>query len=486
MPDMSDRFAERRIRLADVVGREGIAIIPAAVEVTRSNDTMFDFHQDPDFLYLTGFDEPEAVAVLTPGHSDGDYTLFVRPRDPEMEAWNGYRAGVDGAKARHDADQAFEIGELDEVLARLMIGREVIWYRTGNEHHDARIAALLEKARTHRVSFGTTVPSDIRDLSVPLGEMRLFKSETELAALRAACDLTARGHAEAMRFARPGLYEYQVQGALEYYWRASGSRNNGYSSIVASGPNACVLHYVENDRLIEDGDLVLIDAAAEVEGYSSDITRTFPANGTFSEPQRALYDLVLAAQHQGLAMSAPGSSLRAIHDSATRILTEGMVELGLLPGSVEESLAMHHYNHFYFHGTGHWLGLDVHDAGNYRVDGEPRKLEPGMAFTVEPGIYIAADKAEIELTMLEYDRDEWARRRVMEGRAAALAKETEAKEKAEKIKHSVPSAFLGIGIRIEDDVVITDEGHENLTSAVPTDPGEIEALVAERSALPES
>jgi Xaa-Pro aminopeptidase len=483
---MSDRFAERRTRLAEIVGQEGIAIIPAAVEITRSYDTTFDFHQSPDFLYLTGFHEPEAVAVLTPGHSDGDYTLFVRPRDPEMEAWNGYRVGVEGAKERHHADAAHEIGELDEVLTRLMVGREVIWYQTGNEHHDDRVAGLVEKARAHRASFGTTVPSQVRDLSLPLAEMRLIKTADELDALSRACELSARGHAEAMRFARPGLYEYQVQGALEYYWRAGGSRHNGYQSIVASGHNACVLHYVENDRMIEDGDLILIDAAAEVEGYSSDITRTFPANGSFTRPQRALYDLVLAAQRKGLEMSAPGSSLRAIHDAATRILTEGMVELGLLPRSVEESLAMHHYNHFFFHGTSHWLGLDVHDAGTYRVDGEPRKLEPGMAYTVEPGIYVAADKNEIELTLLEYDRDEWARRRVMEGRAAALAKEAEAKEKAEKVKHTVPPEFLGIGVRIEDDVVIDDGGHRNLTSAVPTDPEEVEALVAESSSLPES
>ncbi len=482
---MSDRFAERRRRLAEVVGKDGIAIVPAATEVVRSYDTHFDFHQAPDFLYVTGFGEPDAVAVLAPGHPDGDYTLFVRPRDPEMEAWNGYRAGVDGAREAHHADQAFEVGELDEVLPRLMVGREVIWYRTGNPSHDDRIASLLEKARAHRVNFGTTVPSEVRDISEQLAEMRLFKKDDELASLRRACDLSVRGHAEAMRFARPGVFEYQVQGALEYYWRVGGSRSNGYSSIVASGANACVLHYVENERLIEDGDLVLIDAAAEVDGYSSDITRTFPANGSFTAPQRALYELVLYAQRKGLEMSAPGSSLRSIHDSATRVLTEGMVELGLLPRPVEESLAMHHYNQFYFHGTGHWLGLDVHDAGTYRVDGEPRKLEPGMAFTVEPGIYIAPDKAEIELTMLEYDRDEWARRRVMEGRAAALAKETAAKEKAEKLKHSVPAEFLGIGIRIEDDVVITEAGHDNLTAALPTGPDEVEALMAERSTLPE-
>jgi Xaa-Pro aminopeptidase len=469
--------------LAEIIGIDGIAVVPAAVEVIRSYDTTFDFHQDPDFLYLTGFPEPEAVGVITPGHSEGDYTLFVRPLDPEMEAWNGYRAGVEGAKSRFGADAAYDLAELDEVLARLMIGREAIWYETGNEHHDARINRLIDKARNHRARYGGTVPSEVRDLSVTLGEMRLFKTDDEVASLRRACELSARGHIEAMRFARPGVHEYQVQAALEYHWRADGSRHNGYPSIVASGPNACILHYVENDRLIEDGDLVLIDAAAEFEGYSSDITRTFPANGRYSGPQRALYEVVLAAQRTGLEMSTPGSSMRAIHDAATRILTEGLVELGLLPKSVDESLAMHHYNQFYFHGTGHWLGLDVHDSGSYRIDGVSRKLEPGMAFTVEPGLYVAPHKAEVELSLLEYDLDEWAQRRILEGRAAAMAKEQEAREGAKKIVHPVPETFLGIGIRIEDDVVITDQGHDNLTSAVPTGWEEVEALCAEESML---
>ncbi|MGH8915186.1 MAG: aminopeptidase P N-terminal domain-containing protein, partial [Acidimicrobiia bacterium] len=456
---------------------------PAAVEVTRSNDTEFDFHQDPDFLYLTGFHEPDAVAVITPGHNDGDYTLFVRPRDPEMEAWTGYRVGTEGAK-RFGADQAYEIAELDEVLTRYMVGREVLWYRTGNPRHDDRVAGIIARARQHRERFGGVLPSTVRDISVVLAEMRLFKTVAELSSVRRVCELSARGHAEAMRFADPGLYEYQVQAALEYHWRLAGARHNGYPSIVASGANACVLHYVENDRLIEDGDLILIDAAAEVDGYTSDITRTFPANGKFSGPQRAVYEVVHSAFEKGLDMSAPGSSLRAIHDSATRVLTEGMVELGLLPKSVEDSLAMHHYNQFFFHGTGHWLGLDVHDMGTYRVGGVPRKLEPGMVFTVEPGIYISPDKGVITLTLLEYDQDEWSQRRILEGRAAAAAKEAEAREQAEKITHTVPAELLGIGVRIEDDVVITDEGHENLTNAVPSRIDEVEALCAETSALP--
>ncbi len=481
---MSDPYAERRARLAKEIGEDAIAIIPAAVEVIRSHDTEYEFHQDPDFFYLTGFPEPEALAVITPGHSEGEYTLFVRPRDPEMEAWDGYRAGAEGALERFGADRAFELASLDEVLSRYMIGREVIWYRTGNSHHDARVSSLVAKARNHRERYGGAVPSAVRDVSVLLGEMRLFKTDDEIDALREVCELSALGHAEAMRFAAPGLYEYQVQAALEYRWRLAGAGHNGYPSIVASGPNACILHYVENHRLIEDGDLILIDAAAELDGYSSDITRTFPANGSFTAPQRAVYEVVLAAIDKGLEMSVPGSSPRAIHDAATRVLAEGMIALGLLPKGLDESLAMHHYNQFYFHGTGHWLGLDVHDMGTYRVDGVPRKLEPGMAHTVEPGLYIAPDKGEITLTLLEYDQDEWNQRRLVEGRAAAMAKEAEAREQAEKITHVVPPEFLGIGIRIEDDVVITDDGHENLTTTVPKGIDEIEALCAETPTLP--
>ena len=484
MAGMSDPYAERRARLAKEIGEDAIAIIPAAVEVIRSHDTEYEFHQDPDFFYLTGFPEPEALAVITPGHSEGEYTLFVRPRDPEMEAWDGYRAGAEGALERFGADRAFELASLDEVLSRYMIGREVIWYRTGNSHHDARVSSLVAKARNHRERYGGAVPSAVRDVSVLLGEMRLFKTDDEIDALREVCELSALGHAEAMRFAAPGLYEYQVQAALEYRWRLAGARHNGYPSIVASGPNACILHYVENHRLIEDGDLILIDAAAELDGYSSDITRTFPANGSFTAPQRAVYEVVLAAIDKGLEMSVPGSSPRAIHDAATRVLTEGMIALGLLPKGLDESLAMHHYNQFYFHGTGHWLGLDVHDMGTYRVDGVPRKLEPGMEHTVEPGLYIAPDKGEITLTLLEYDQDEWNQRRLVEGRAASIAKEAEAREQAEKITHLGPPEFLGIGIRIEDDVVITDDGHENLTTTVPKGIDEIEALCAETPTLP--
>ncbi len=481
---MSNRHAEARRRLAEVVGRDGLAIVPAAHEVIRNYDVPHPFRQDSAFWYLTGFPEPEAVAVVAPDHDYGEYILFVRPKDPSAEVWTGIRAGTEGAKDHYGADAAFELSDLDDVLERMMHGREVLWYTTGNDHYDERVAAIVKNARAHRERMGVSVPSIVKDLSVPLGEMMLFKSADELESLRRACGLTADGHGEAMRFARPGMYEYQVQAALEYFWRLRGSSRNGYDSIVASGANACILHYVENDTRIDDGALVLVDAGAEIDGYSSDITRTFPADGTFTGPQRAIYEVVLSAQRKGVELAVPGSSLRTIHDESTRILTEGMVDLGLLPMGLEESLTMHHYTHFFMHGTSHWLGLDVHDRGSYRVDGVSRPLQSGMTFTVEPGLYVAPDKEEIELTLLQYDLDEWNERRIRLGRKEAAAREAEEKENADKINHKVPPELLGIGVRIEDDVVITPEGHENLTDSVPKEIEDLELLCAEASVLP--
>lgn len=461
-----------------------MAVIPAATEVVRNNDVHHHFRQDSAFWYLTGFHEPDAVAVICPGGDEGDFTLFVRPKDPAKEVWTGRRVGPEGAKEGFGADAAYEVSELDSVLERYMVGREVIWYSAGDERFDRQMMAVVTRARGHRDRFGVTVPSTIRDVSVPLGEMMLFKGAEEAENLRRACDLTAEGHRQAMRFTEPGMWEYQVQAALEYFWRLGGSPRNGYGSIVASGANSCILHYEQNDARIGPDDLVLIDAAAEVDGYSSDITRTFPASGSFTAAQRSVYEVVLAAQAKGLELSVPGSSMRSIHDEATRVLTEGMVDLGLLPLSVEESLAMHHYQEFYMHGTGHWLGLDVHDRGSYRVDGKPRPLEPGMAFTVEPGIYVAAEKEEIELALLEYDLDERNERRLREGAAAAAAKEADERDEAEKVTHRVPAALLGIGVRIEDDVLITGDGHENMTATVPKETSEVEALCAEEPDLP--
>ena len=481
---MSDRYADRRRRLAEVVGPDGLAVIPAATEVIRNHDVPHPFRQASAFWYLTGFHEPDAVALIAPGHENGEYVLLVRPKDPAQEVWTGIRAGVEGAKETFGADLAYGIDELDTVLERYMVGREVLWYAAGESRLDERILAIITSARQHREKFGGPVPSTIKDVSVPLGEMVLFKGADEVESLRRACDLSGEGHREAMRFTRPEMFEYQVQAALEYVWRLGGSLRNGYGSIVASGANACILHYVENDARIGPHDLVLIDAGAEVDGYTADITRTFPAKGSFAGPGRAVYEVVLAAQRKGVEIAVPGSTMRSIHDEATRVLTEGMVDLGLLPLSVEESLAMHHYTHFYMHGTGHWLGLDVHDRGSYRVDGAPRPLQPGMAFTVEPGLYVAPDKDEIELILLEYDLDERNERRFRLGKAAAAALEAEEQEKAEKLTHKVPSELLGIGVRIEDDILITEGGHENLTVAVPKEIDEVEALCAEEARLP--
>jgi Xaa-Pro aminopeptidase len=483
---MSNRYAEARGRLAEMIGPDGLAVIPAAHEVIRNYDVAHPFRQDSFFWYLTGFDEPESVAVIAPGHDEGDFFLFVRPKDPSLEVWTGIRAGTEGAKDVHGADAAYELSELDDVLERLMHGREVLWYTTGNDGYDDRITSIIKNARAHRERMGGVVPSTVRDVSVPLGEMMLFKTADEADSLRRACQLSAEGHREAMRFARPGMHEHQVQAALEYFWRLRGSPRNGYDSIVASGANACVLHYIENDGEVAEDDLILIDAAAEVDGYSSDITRTFPANGKYDGARLAIYEIVLSAEKKGIELAVPGSSLRTIHDGSTRVLTEGMVDLGLLPKSVEESLAMHHYSHFFMHGTSHWLGLDVHDRGSYRIDGVSRPLEPGMSFTVEPGIYVAPDKEEIELTLLEYDLDEWNERRIRLGKKAAAAKEAEEKENAEKITHKVPDGLRGIGVRIEDDVLITLEGHENMTDSVPKEIDEVEALCAEESVLPPS
>jgi Xaa-Pro aminopeptidase len=481
---MSDRFAEARRRLAELVGNDGLAVIPAAHEVIRNYDVTHPFRQDSFFWYLTGFGEPESVAVIAPGHDEGDYTLFVRPKDPNLEVWTGIRAGTEGAKNGYGADSAYELEELDTVLERLMHGREVLWYTTGNDLFDDRVAGIVKNARAHRERMGGIVPSTVKDVSVPLGEMMLYKTPEEAVSLRQACELTAEGHVEAMKFAQPGMYEYQVQAALEYLWRLRGSRRNGYESIVASGANACVLHYVENNDLIDDGELILIDAAAELDGYSSDITRTFPANGKFTGPQRAMYEVVLAAEKKGVELSVPGSSLRTVHDESTRILTEGMVALGLLPKDVEESLSMHHYSEFFMHGTSHWLGLDVHDRGAYRIDGKSRPLEPGMSFTVEPGLYVAPGKGNVELTLLDHDLDEWNERRVRLGRKAAAALETEERENAEKITYEVPNEFVGIGIRIEDDVIVTHDGNQNMTNGVPKEIDEVEAICAETSTLP--
>ena len=476
-----DRFAQRRQQFMETVG-DGIAVVPAAVETIRNDDVHHPFRQGSDFFFLTGFDEPDAVAVFDPSHAE-PYVLIVRPRDPEMEAWNGKRAGVDGARERFGADAAYPVGDLARVLRDRLRGKEALWYATGGPL-DRHVLGALDQARAMSRRTGTVVPSAIIDPATALHEMRLVKSEAEIAALREACRISAEGHAEAIRFAAPGRTEHHVQAAMEYVFRASGAVREGYPSIVASGDSACILHYVENDQTLRDGDLLLIDAAAEVGYLSSDITRTFPVNGTFSRAQRAVYDVVLDAQEAVIAACRPGLPYTDMHEIAVEVLAEGMVALGLLPGPVEDAIAYGWYREFYFHGTGHWLGMDVHDAGGYRVDGEGRPLVAGMTFTVEPGIYVAPDKAELTLPKVPFDVDAERDLAYLEGGAEAKRRVEERRATAETVTHAVPAEYLGIGVRIEDDILITADGHENLTRGVPVDPDEIEALWREAPRVP--
>ena len=475
--------AERRERLAASIG-DGIALLPAGAETLRNNDVEHPFRQDSAFHYLTGFDEPDAIMLLDPQAADEQYVLFVRPRDREKEIWTGLRAGTDGARERFGADASYPIGEFDTLLRQRLVGRRTVFLPFGNPGFHRRILGLARAVAGLGERYGRLVPSEFRDVHSLVGEMRLVKTPREIDLLRAACEITAEAHAEAMRFARPGRYEYQIQAVLEYVFRMRGARRDGYPSIVASGANACILHYTENDRRIADGDLVLIDAGAEYGYYSADITRTFPAAGRFTAPQRAVYDLVLGAQQAALALARPGGSLKDQQEVASRVLTEGLAELGLLPGPARDAMPMHHYREFFMHGTGHWLGIDVHDAGAYRVGGTPRPLEPGMVFTVEPGIYVDPERETVELAMLEFDIDEQMERRMLLGPAKARELEKKERDEAPKVVHPIPEEFRGIGIRIEDDVLITGSGHEVLTSNVPTDPRRIESLCAEAPLTP--
>ncbi|MEA2058187.1 MAG: aminopeptidase P N-terminal domain-containing protein [Actinomycetota bacterium] len=472
-----DRFTDRRNTFMEVVGG-GLAIVPAAAETVRNSDVSHPFRQDSDFFFLTGFPEPEAIALFDPNHDSERYVLFVRPRDPERESWDGKRAGVAGAVETYGADAAYPISDLEKVLRDRLRGKRTLYYRLGAAT-DSRVLGALEASRNYQVRTGVPAPCRVENVTRVLAELRLIKTPDEIAAMREACLISAAGHAEAMRVAQPGMTELRVQAAMEYVFRAAGAEREGYPSIVASGPNAVILHYTENDRTIEAGDLLLIDAAAEFGSMSSDITRTFPVDGRFTAAQREIYDLVLTTQEAVIAVCAPDIPFTDLHDLAIQVLTEGMVELGLLPGPVEDAVAYGWYREFYFHGTGHWLGLDVHDAGEYRVDGAGRLLEPGMVFTVEPGIYIAPDKTTLSLAKLPFDAEADRDLAYLEGAAAAKQQLDERRAAAEKVTHDVPERFLGIGVRIEDDLLITTDGNENLTRGVPVDPDEIEALCAE-------
>ena len=476
-------FEARRKRFADEIG-DGLAVIVGGREKLRNFDSHYPFRQDSDFYFLTGFPEPDAVAVLNPAHPTERYVLFVRPKDRDREIWDGYRAGVEGAVETYGADAAYPLAQLPAKLREFAVDRTRLLYTLGNPRYDKTIVSLLETVGDQRIRSGWTVPSIVENPAPILHEMRLFKSAPEQEWLAEACRISVEGHQEAMRFTRPGLYEYQTQAALEYVFRSQGSPRDGYPAIVGSGANACILHYTENGRQMEEGDLVLIDAGAEYGLFSADITRTFPVGGSFTAPQRAIYDVVLAAQQAALGLCAPGSTMVEQHRAARRTIAEGLVELGLLPRNAADSYAMGHDREFFMHGTGHWLGLDVHDAGRYQVDRRPRPLEPGMAFTVEPGVYVDPHRSVAEFALLDYDDEAERTMKYELGPDEARRRMRAARDEAETIRHEIPSEFLGIGVRIEDDVLITGDGHRNLTEALPTDPDEIEAVCAEAPSIP--
>ena len=475
-------FIERRRRFAEAIG-DGLAIVPAAAETVRNNDVYHAFRQGSDFFFLTGFDEPDAVAVFNPSHAKERYVLFVRPRDREMEIWTGHRAGVEGAVAHHGADAAYPIDQLDAKLREYAIDRPVLFYRVGNPAFDPRVIRLVVELRAAR-GRGFAAPVRIEDPGPLVHELRLRRSPAELARQRRACQISRDAHIEAMRYARPGMHEYQVQAAVEFVFRSEGSPRDAYPSIVASGPNSCILHYVENQRRMADGDLLLIDAGCEYGYHASDITRTFPVNGRFTGPQRAIYEVVLQAQLAAIAAARPGVAYETIHDAARRVIAEGLVALQLLPRSVADSLAMHHYREFYMHGTGHWLGMDVHDVGDYRLQRRSRALEPGMVFTVEPGIYIDPARESVTFHLREYSEEEMWERRLRLGMVAAKKLEDDEKAKAKTVTHAIPKEFRGIGVRIEDDILVTAGGIENLTAGTPKTVEEVERACAETPRLP--
>ncbi|MFN0122279.1 MAG: Xaa-Pro aminopeptidase [Blastocatellia bacterium] len=418
-----------------------VAVFPASSEILRNADTHFEYRQNSDFYYLTGLNEPDSVAVVCPGHAEHPYVLFVRPRDREREIWDGLRAGIEGAVTAYGADAAYDIHQLSDVLPKYLAGNTKLYYRLGlMEEYDLRVIRALNRLRGE-IRKGTETPSTITDPSVVVHEMRLRKSENEINAMRAAGRISAEAHIAAMKACRPGMYEYELEAIVEYLFRRNGAIGPAYGSIVGSGFNSTILHYNTNTKQIADGDLVLIDAGCEYDMFAGDITRTFPANGRFTRAQCAVYEIVLHAQLEVIAMARPGANFMKLHERAVEVITEGLLDLGLLRGDTKELIERQDYTKFFMHRTGHWLGMDVHDVGRYRTGADWRTLESGMCFTVEPGIYIAPGT------------------------------------------EGVPEEYFNIGIRIEDDLLITDDGHEVLTSLVPKTVDDIEALMRETFSL---
>ncbi len=426
-------YIDRRAKLAELM-QEGIAVIPTASEKIRNRDSHFPFRFDSYFYYLTGFTEPEAVLVIIAGNAPQSL-LFCRSKDMEREIWDGYRFGPESAKAAFNFDDAFAVSELDQLMPTLIANQPVLSYALGMDvSWDEKIMRWLNQVRS-QARTGVKAPELVRDVRVWLDEMRLFKSEDELALMRRAAAISAAAHCRAMSIAPHSQFEYQIEAALLHDFRASGAQAPAYPPIVASGANACVLHYVENNAALQSGELLLIDAGCEVGGYAADITRTFPVNGTFSTAQKAVYDVVLAAQAAAIAVAVPGSTWEAPHLAAVETIAQGIKDLGLSQSSMAEIIETEQYKRFYMHRTGHWLGLDVHDVGNYKQKDVWRTLAPGMTLTVEPGLYI-------------------------------------------RPAPDVPKEFWNIGVRIEDDVLITESGNEVLTLAAPKSVAAIETLMS--------
>jgi Xaa-Pro aminopeptidase len=435
----SREFPRRRKRLMDMMGDESIAIIPTSGVRLRNRDVEYPFRADSDFFYLTGFPEPEAVAVLVPDRSAGEYVLFCRERDEKMETWNGRRAGLEGACDSYGADDAFPITDLDDILPGLLEDRERIYYTMGQDQaFDHRVVGWVNQVR-QKDRAGVKAPDECIALNHLLHDMRLYKSRQEIQTMRRAAKISAEAHTRAMQVCRPGMMEFEIEAELLHQFMRRGARNPAYQPIVGGGANGCILHYNENSAELRDGDLLLIDAGAELDGYASDITRTFPVNGEFSMAQRQIHDLVLAAQLAAIKAVKPGNHWNDPHDTAVQVLTEGLVELGILKGKVRTLIKEQAYTRYYMHRTGHWLGMDVHDVGDYKLEGQWRMLEPGMVMTVEPGLYFKPHK-------------------------------------------DVPKKWWNIGVRIEDDVLVTETGREVLSCDAPKSADEIESLMARAAA----
>jgi Xaa-Pro aminopeptidase len=430
---INKEFARRRKNLMQMVGEGGIAILPAAPIRTRSRDVEYRFRQDSDFYYLTGFAEPDAVAVIAPGRDSGEFLLFCRDRDVEKERWDGQRMGTEGAIERYYADDAFPIEDIDDILPGIMESCERVYYTMGlYKDFDARIADWVNSLRSGG-NRGLHTPQEFVALDHLLHDMRLYKSRSEISAMRKSAKVAVAAHRRAMQMTRPGLFEYEVEAEFIHEFRRHDARYS-YNPIVAAGGNACTLHYVDNAAALDDGDLLLVDAGCELDYYASDITRTFPVNGRFSPEQRAVYEIVLNAQLAAIEKTRKDNHWNEPHDTAVRVITKGLKKIGLLEGSLPKLIREGAYREFYMHRTGHWIGMDVHDVGDYKVGDEWRLLESGMVTTVEPGIYIPNSR-------------------------------------------KVPKQWRNIGIRIEDDVVVTSSGPDVLTSGLVKEPDDIEALM---------